>query len=1019
MKPKFNLTEVALAHKQLMYYFITVVFLAGIFSYARLGRMEDPDFVIRQMLVTVAWPGASADQMEEQVADKIEKKLQETPHLDYLKSVSRPGLAIIYVTLKQDRPTAEVRPTWVEVRNLVADIQSQLPQGVVGPFFNDRFDDVFGSIYALTSDGFSYEEMRETGEKIRRRLLDVDSVKRVDLIGVQSEKIYVEVENARLSELGIPPSLLINTIKTQNAMTPAGMVETSDNAYLRLSGMFDSLEAIRSLPLEAAGRTFRLGDIAVIKRAYVEPAEASVYFDGKKSIAIAVSMEAGGNIIKLGRDMDQLISGISLDLPAGLELERISDQPQVVSDSIDDFVSSLREAVIIVLVISFLSLGLRTGLVVACCIPLVLAGTFLAMYVLGIDLHKVSLGALIISLGLLVDDEIIAVEMMAVKLESGLEKAKAASAAYLVTAIPMLTGTLVTCSGFIPIGFSKGMAAEFTNALFPVISIALILSWVVSVTVTPLMGYHIMKIKPEKNSGADPYSNRFYNIFRKLLTACLRHRVLVLAITALAFASSIFLLKFVKQEFFPPSVRPEIIVEMTLPEGSSMKATAAEARRLADYLDREEGIKNYSYYVGEGSPRFVLTIEPVMPASNYAQFVVVAKDVESRKKLEVRIKSLLAEEFPLVLGNQKLIQTGPPSPYPVMFRVSGYDKDRVRDLAYQLATLMNRDSNIYNVNFNWNEMSKIVRLELDNDKVRVLGLDKQTLALNLQTQISGMNTAEFYEDDKTIDIVLRMNSEDRDYIGRLSQLPIYLPSGQYVPLEQIASSIDFASENGAIWRRDLKPAITVQAAIASGTANDMTRKIYDEAAGLRESLPFGYSIEIDGALENSNQALEYMLVPVPWMVLAIVTILMLQLQRVSLVLLTILTAPLGLIGVSLGMLISGQPLGFVAQLGILALSGMIIRNSVILIDQIQKHLTDGEPPWRAVIESAIFRFRPIMLTAAAAILAMIPLMRSSFWGPMAVAIASGLLAATVLTLLVLPCMYAVAFKVQEPDETAG
>ncbi|UQZ87897.1 multidrug transporter AcrB [Deltaproteobacteria bacterium Smac51] len=1011
---RFNLTEVALNHKSLMYYFIILVFLAGVYSYTKLGRMEDPAFVIRQMLVTVAWPGATAGQIEEQVTDKIEKKLQETPHLDYLKSISRPGYSIIYVVLKQDRPANEVRPTWLEVRNLVADIQSDLPQGVVGPFFNDRFDDVFGSIYALTSDGFSYEEMRETGEKIRRRLLDVDSVKRVDLIGVQAEKIYVEVENSRLSELGIAPSAVINAVKTQNAMMPSGMVETaSDDIYLRLSGMFDSLDSIRNLPLAVQGRSLRLGDIAKVRRGYVEPATTTVSYHGQKSIAIAVSMEDGGNIIKLGRDMDTVMENITRDLPAGLEIERVSNQPQVVADSIEDFVSSLREAVIIVLIISFLSLGLRTGLVVAFCIPLVLTGVFLAMYVLGIDLHKVSLGALIISLGLLVDDEIIAVEMMAVKLESGLERSKAAAAAYLVTAIPMLTGTLVTCSGFIPIGFSKGMAAEFTSALFPVISIALILSWIVSVTVTPLVGYHIMKIKPKAEESQAPYTNRFYNLFRSILTTFLRHRTLVLLITVLAFGVSIFMMRFIKQEFFPPSVRPEIIVEMTLPEGSSMKASADVAGRLAAFLDNQKGISNYTYYIGEGSPRFVLTIDPVLPASNYVQFVVVATDIDSRLELQAALETELNDHFPEVQGNLKLIQTGPPSPYPVMLRVSGYSTDKVRDLAHKLADIMRQEPVIYNVNFDWNEKSKTMRVALDNDKVRALGLDKETLATYLQTQISGLSMAEFYVDDRTIDIVLRMASEDRDYLGRLTSLPIFLPGGRYVPLEQVASSIMVDTETGAIWRRDLKPTITVRASVTEGTANDVTQKVYEQAAELRESLPFGYSIEVDGALEYSNESLGYMMTPVPWMVAAIVTILMLQLQRISLTLLALLTAPLGLIGVTAGMLLSNQPLGFVAQLGVLALSGMIIRNSVILIDQIKQHEAEGETPWRAVIESAVFRFRPIMLTAAAAILAMIPLMRNTFWCPMAVAIASGLLAATILTLLVLPCMYAVMFKIRE------
>ncbi|MDR1241349.1 MAG: efflux RND transporter permease subunit [Deltaproteobacteria bacterium] len=1012
MLENFNLSEAALKHKSLMYYLIIVLLSAGIFGYFKLGRMEDPDFVIRQMLVSVAWPGATASEMEEQVTDKIERKLQEIPYLDFLQSVSRPGLAMICITLKAERPANEVRPAWVEARNLVADIRGELPGGVLGPFFNDRFDDVFGSIYALTSDGFSYEEMRQTGERIRRRLLAVDSIKRVELIGVQEEKIYVELEKSRLAELGIPPVAVMEAVNRHNAMLPAGMVETStDNVHVRLSGSFDSLEAIRSLPITQNGRSLRLGDIAVIRRGYAEPAGTLMSYNGQKSIAVAVSMEPGGNILQLGRDMDAVMEEIIRDLPAGLAIERVSSQPQVVAESIADFVSTLREAVIIVLGISFISLGLRTGMVVALCIPTVLAGVFLCMYILGIDLHKVSLGALIVSLGLLVDDEIIAVEMMAVKMESGMPRAEAAGAAYHVTAVPMLTGTLVTCAGFIPIGFSKGMAAEFTAALFPVISIALLLSWIVSVTVAPLFGCHIMQNRPKKERGL--YSGRFYSGFRKTLAWCLRRRGAVLFVTALVFGGSVFALQFVKKDFFPASVRPEIIVQMTLPAGSSVRATAAEARRFADFLDGESGIKNYTYYVGEGSPRFLLTIEPVLPASNYAQFVIVAGTIAERVRLQKKIAGVLNEHFPQVVGNMRLIQTGPPSAYPVMLRVAGYDKGRVRELAAKLADIMRANPNIYNVNFNWNEMGKSLRLHLDNDKIRALGLDKQTLSAYLQAQLSGLGMAEFYDGDRTIEIVLRMNREDRDYLGRLEQLPVFLPGGRYVQLGQIAAAGVLEAEESVIWRRNLQPAITVQGNIQSGTATEMTRWVYEQAEELRAGLPRGYSIEMDGAAENSAKSLRHMLAPVPWMAVAIITILMLQLQRFSLMFLALCTAPLGLVGVTAGMLVFGQPLGFVAQLGILALSGMIIRNSVILIVQIEKHLAQGESPRQAIIESAVFRFRPIMLTAAAAVCAMIPLTRNVFWGPMAVAVAGGLLAATVLTLLVLPCMYAFMFNIRE------
>jgi len=1014
----FNLTEIALKHKSLVYYFIIVVFLMGCFSYTKLGRMEDPDFVIRQMVVTVAWPGASAKQIEEQVTDKIEKKLQDLPGLNYLKSYSRPGSSVIYVNLREDLKANTIRSSWVEARNLVNDMKGDLPQGVVGPAFNDHFDDVYGSIYALTADGYSYEEMRVEAEKIRRILLGVENVKKVELVGEQSEKIYIEIENSKLAQLGITPSAIASVIAKQNAMNPAGMVDTAtDNVYLRMTGQFDSIEAIRSLPIRANERTFRLGDIATVERKYVEPAEPKMYFNGEPAIGIAVSMENGGNVLTLGEELKKTISSIKKELPLGLEISQVSDQPEVVKEAIDDFVSTLREAIIIVLIVSFLSLGVRTGLVVALCIPLVISGVFLAMEIVGIDLHKVSLGALIIALGLLVDDAIIAVEMMAVKLEEGYDRFKAACYAYTATAIPMLTGTLITCAGFIPVGFSKGTAAEFTSSLFPVIAIALVISWIVSVMVAPLFGYHLIKVKAhDKNKENEVYNSKFYQVFRKMLTWCLRHRKLVLIGTALCFFVSIFMMKFIKQEFFPPSIRPEIIVEMNLPEGSSLKATEAAAKQFAAQLNGDETIQNYSFYVGTGAPRFVLTTEPVLPANNYAQFVIVAKDVATRQKLTDKIHTIMEEQMPNVRSNVKLIQTGPPASYPVMLRVSGYDHEKVRQIAHQVADQMATNHNLRQINFDWNEKSKVMHLDLNQDKLRVLGIDGQSLATTLQTQLTGAAIAEYYEQDKTVDIVFRMQSEDRDDLSKVKDMPIAIGNGSYVPLEQIAK-ISYDAEEGLIWRRDLKPTITVRANVIDGvTANDATQQVYNATKELRDNLPMGYTIKADGALENSSKAMNFMLAPIPVMIILIITLLMLQLQRMSLMFLTLMTAPLGIIGVSFGMLLTNQSMGFVAELGILALSGMIIRNSVILVDQIEKHIADGQPMWQAIIDSAVLRFRPIMLTAAAAILGMVPLMRSTFWGPMAVAIASGLFCATILTLLVLPTMYAAWFKAKETKE---
>lgn len=1007
-----NLSELALKNKAIVWYFIVIVAIAGVFSYMKLGRMEDPAYTVRQMVVTVAWPGATAQQMQDQVTDKIEKKLQDTPNLDYIKSYSSPGQAVIYVNLTDQAPADSIRSTWHEVRNLTEDMKKELPEGVYGPYYNDRFDDVYGSMYAITGDGYSYEELRQKAEKIRRIMLGIQDVSKVEIIGEQSEKVYIEVANAKLAELGIAPTAIANAVKGQNAMTPAGMIDTkSDNVYLRISGVFEDVEAIRNLPINANGRVFRLGDIATVERRYTEPSDPKMYYNGKPAVGIALSMKTGGNILTLGDNLEKLQASVKQDLPAGMEIHQVSDQPKVVKDSISDFVNTLREAIIIVLVVSFLSLGLRTGLVVAFCIPLVLTGVFCVMEIAGIDLHKVSLGALIIALGLLVDDAIIAVEMMSVQLEKGLDRLSAACYAFKATAKPMLTGTLVTCAGFIPVAFADGAASEFCKSLFPVILAALLLSWIVSVMVAPLFGYYLIKVKPETTE-KPLYQSRFYRLFRQVLTWCLTHRAIVIGGTAGLFVLSVGLMKWIPQEFFPPSLRPEIIVEMTLPEGSSMQASEKEAKTLSAFLDtQKEQIDSYSYYVGEGAPRFVLTLEPVLPKNNYAQFVVVAKDVASREALTQKIKKEMADKQPGVRCNIKNVPLGPPSDYPIMLRVSGYDVDKVKLYAQQIANRISKDSNTENVFLNWEQKSKVMHLQLDQNKLRAMGLSGQDVAKTLYTELSGATIAEYYAADKTIGIQLRLQDSDRNDLSKIKSIPIYTGRG-YVPLEQIAS-ITYGAEDALIWRRDLKPTITVEGNIKSGTANDATQKAYDSIKNIRDAMPFGYSVEVDGALENSQKSLRYLLGPVPIMILIIMTLLMFQLRRVSLMILTLITAPMGIIGVSFGMLLFGKSLGFVAYLGILALGGMIIRNSVILIDQIDKHMAAGEDPWHAIIDSAVLRFRPIMLTAAAAILGMIPLMRSIFWGPMAVAIASGLFVATVLTLLVLPTLYAAWFKVKK------
>ena len=1005
-----NLTELSLKNKNIVWYFIVAAFIGGIFSYFQLGRMEDPKFVIREMIVAAYWSGATADEMQEQVTDKLEKKLQDIPNLDSLTSETRPGETIIYVELDEEPSTEQIRPTWRDVRNYCNDIKDELPEGVMGPFFNDTYDEVFGSIYALTGDGFSYEELRKNAEEIRRLMLGIDDVKKIELVGEQSEIVYVEIEQSKLSELGISPQVISETLAAQNSMTPAGMVDTSsDNVYLRVTGIFDDVDEIKNLPINADGKIFRLADIAKVERRFIDPPEPKMFFNGKPAIGIAVAMEDGGNILKLGEDLDRMAEQIQAELPLGLEISQVSDQPEVVKESIGEFVETLILAVVIVLAVSFASLGLRTGLVVAICIPLVLAGTFCFMYALGIDLHKVSLGSLIIALGLLVDDEIIAVEMMSVQLERGLSRFDAACHAFNVTAKPMLTGTLITCAGFIPVAFAKGIASEFCRDMFWVVSIALILSWIVSVMVAPLFGTYIIKV--DKKSEDELYNSRFYKIFRRTLEIFLDNKILVLSGTICAFAATIFAASWVQMEFFPPSIRPEILIELRLPEGSSIAATQAEADRFAKFLSTErDNIKNFAYYVGQDTPRFVLTIAPKTDADNLAKFVVTAKD--NRDELIKKIRHELEENFPLVRPNIQLIQTGPPAEYPIMIRVSGTDVEKVQSLAAQVADLIAQDSNVFDVHLDWNEKSKVVRIELDQNKLRALGVSSQAVKSTLYTEITGAKVAEFYTGDRTIDINLRLAEADRNNLAALKNLPIYLGAAGYVPLEQIAK-ISYGAEHGLINRRDLKPTITVQANILSGTANDAAIKALAATEELQKNLPLGYSIKPGGDLEESDKSTEQLAAMLPLVALIIMTLLMFQLNDAKAMLLTLLTAPLGLIGVIFAMIILSRPLGFVAELGVIALSGMIIRNSVILIDQIQQHMVAGENLHDAIIDSAILRFRPIMLTAAAAILGMLPLMSSVFWAPMAVAIAGGLFVATILTLLVLPVMYAAAYFKRE------
>ena len=1019
---QFNLTEWALHHKQVIYFFIALFFAVGIFSYHKLGRMEDPEFTIKQMIVAVAWPGASAREMEEQVADKIERKLQDLPGLDYIKSYSVPGQSVLYIQVKDEVPKNQIRPLWVEARNMVNEIRWTLPEGTLEPMFNDRFDEVYGVMYTLTGDGYVYEEMREKAERIRRMLLDTPGVRKVKLVGVQTEKIYIEMENAKLAQLGIDPGIIAHTLRTQNITTPSGMIETtSDNMYLRVTGMFETTQDIRNTPIQANGKHFRLGDIAKVTRTYSDPSEPKMFYNSQPAIGIALAMESGGNILTLGNDLEKNTAYIKKDLPAGMELGQVVNQPKVVKNSINEFVRLLAEAIVIVLAVSFISLGVHSGVIVALCIPLVIAALFVFMYLSGIALHSISLGSLIIALGLLVDDAIITIEMMSVKMEQGWSRFQAACFSYTSTAYPRLTGALITSAGFIPIGFAPGTAAEVVGSIFAVVAAALLISWLVAGAVTPLLGYQFIKAKhshDREHLGHDHargmYHTPFYRRFKTVLTWCLLHRKKVLLTTAACFAGSIVLMGFVKQEFFAATVRPELVVQLKLHEGASLKSSEQAADTFASLIEGHPDIDFYTYHVGEGAPRFVLSHEPNFNKSNFVEFIVVAKDKDARDRLVPMVQKLGNQYLEGVRMHTKVFVFGPPADYPVMLRVKGYEHEKVRHIAAQIQQTMLNHPDMAAVALNWDEKSKVVRLEIDQDKARSMGVTSQTLALALQTQLSGAPISQFREADKTISMMLRFSDQSRSDPAHIKDLTIRTAGGSSVPLDQIAK-ISYGAEEGLIYRYNLKPMIVLQGTVKPGAAGmNVAEDVYNSMQELRSRLPFGYSIEYDGNNEMSIKALNFLLQPVPAMMIVIMILLMLQLHNISKMILTLLTAPLGMIGVAISLFVSGMPMGFVVQLGILALAGIIMRNTVILMDQIDQQLEGGDSLWEAIINATVMRFRPIVLTAAAAILAMIPLMTSVMWGPMAVAIAGGLAGATALTLLVLPAMYAAWYKAQ-PD----
>ena len=1018
---KFNLADWALRHKSIIYYFIAVLLTFGIFSFTHMGRMEDPDFTMRTMVVGVSWPGASPQQMSDQVTDKLEEKLRDLPGVDYTKSFTDGSKSVIYINLKEDLPSNKIRPAWEEARNMINDEWKSLPSGVQGPSINDRFDDVYGTIYALSGDEFSYEEKRQQAEDLKRQLLSVPNVKKITLIGVQEKSLDVTINKDKLASYQVSTQQLLTALKQQSAMVPAGMVNTdTNNVYLRINGVFDSVDAVKNMPIRINNQTIRLGDIADVTMTYKDPSSPQFYYEGKPAIGIAISMDAGVNNIEFGNAIDTKLKELKTTIPAGLNLDQVSNQPHIVKESIGDFSQSLFEAIAIVLLVSFASLGIRTGIVVALTIPVVVSTTFVLMYENGIYLHKVSLGALILALGLLVDDAIIVVEMMSVKLEEGFNHWRAATFAYESTAFPMLSGTLITCAGFLPLALAEGMVAEFTKSLSIVVFMALILSWIASVLVSPVLGYKIIENKAEKPESEwtrrDHIMHRlktvFYARFESLLHWALGHHKAVLLLTLGAFILSLLSFPLIKQEFFPSSTRSEIIVSMQFPQSSSIDYTQNQAKSLDALLKDNEHIDHFTTYVGEGSPRFVLTLEPELPRANFMQTIIVTKSLEDRDALFKDLQDQLNDQYPSALINMQFVQIGPPSKYPVMLRVSGPDASEVKTIANDVKAKMQEDKDLHNIAFDWPDTEPVAQIHIDPDKARMLGINSYAVSLHLQSLLSGIKSGEYYEGNQTIPVTFRLSGNENHNLAALSSLPIQTGNGSYVPLSQIAT-ISMSQEEGIIWHRNMMPTISIHANVGPGVlGNAKTKEIYNKLAEYRQDLPTGYTIDLDGSAEKSVTAVQKLLVPMPIMLFAIMTILMFQLKRIALMFMALFTAPLGLIGVVLALNITRTPLGFMAILGIIALSGMIIRNSIILLDQIEIHRAEGQSAREAIINSATLRFRPIMLTAIAAILGMIPLMGSVFWSPLAIAFSGGLLVATILTLIVLPVMYATWYKIK-------
>ncbi|WP_176513565.1 efflux RND transporter permease subunit [Pseudomonas faucium] len=1016
----FNLSAWALRNRQIVLFLMILLAAIGAMSYTKLGQSEDPPFTFKAMVIRTLWPGATAEEVSRQVTERIEKKLMETGEYEKIVSFSRPGESQVTFMARDSLHSKDIPELWYQIRKKVADIRHTLPPEIQGPFFNDEFGTTFGNIYALTGAGFDYAVLKDYADRIQIQLQRVKDVGKVELLGLQDEKIWIELSNLKLATLGVPLEAVQQALREQNAVSTAGFFETpSERLQLRVSGRFDSVEQIRQFPIRVGDRTFRIGDVADVHRGFNDPPAPRMRFMGEDAIGLAVSMKDGGDILVLGKALEGEFERLARNLPAGMELRKVSDQPAAVKAGVGEFVQVLVEALVIVLLVSFFSLGLRTGLVVALAIPLVLAMTFAAMHYFGIGLHKISLGALVLALGLLVDDAIIAVEMMAIKMEQGFDRFKAASYAWTSTAFPMLTGTLITAAGFLPIATAASSTGEYTRSIFQVVTIALLTSWVAAVVFVPYLGERLLpdlaKLHAARHgSGApDPYGTPFYQRVRRVVEWCVRRRKTVILLTIAAFIGSILLFRFVPQQFFPASGRPELMVDLKLAEGASLANTTERVKQLEALLRQQDGIDNYVAYVGTGSPRFYLPLDQQLPAASFAQFVVLAKSMDDRERLRSWLIDTVDQQFPDLRARVTRLENGPPVGYPVQFRVTGEHIEKARALAREVADKVRENPHVVNVHLDWEEPSKAVFLEIDQDRARALGVSTSRLASFLQSSLTGTTVSQYREDNELIEILLRGTPRERNELGNLGSLALPTDNGQSVALSQVAT-LEYGFEEGIIWHRNRLPTVTVRADIYDKEQPaSVVKQIAPTLQAIKDKLPDGYLLEVGGTVEDSERGQRSVNAGMPLFIVVVLSLLMIQLRSFSRTVMVFLTAPLGLIGVTLFLLVFRQPFGFVAMLGTIALAGMIMRNSVILVDQIEQDIASGMDRWQAIIEATVRRFRPIVLTALAAVLAMIPLSRSVFYGPMAVAIMGGLIVATALTLLFLPALYAAWFRVRK------